>query len=90
MIEEDDGLIDFVTSFLSKSKVHGMSDYVFRTEWKINPKSIEEFVELKLIEPRIRNIFSSSKFKQLDDNDKRKQAIKIFLDTFDGKMEDRF
>ena len=90
MIEDDDGLIDFITSFLSKSKVHGMSDYVYRTEWKINLKSIEEFVNLKQIEPRIRNIFSSSKFKQLDDNDKRKQAIKIFLDTFDGKIEDRF
>lgn len=90
MIEDDDGLIDFITSFLSKSKVHGMSDYVYRTEWKINLKSIEEFVNLKQIEPRIRNIFSSSKFKQLDDNDKKKQAIKIFLDTFDGKIEDRF
>lgn len=89
-IIEEDGLIDFITSFLSKSKVHGMSDYVYRTEWKINLKSIEEFVNLKQIEPRRRNIFSSSKFKQLDDNDKRKQAIKIFLDTFDGKIEDRF
>lgn len=38
MIEADDGLIDFITSFLSKSKVHGMSDYVFKEEWKINLK----------------------------------------------------
>lgn len=87
MIGEDGGLIDFITSFLSKSKVHGMSDYVFRTEWKINPKSIEEFVKLKQIEPRIRNIFSSSGFKQLDDNDKRKLTIRTFLDTIDGKIE---
>lgn len=90
MIETDDGLIDFVTSFLSKTKSHSMSDYVFKTEWKINPKSIEEFVDLKQIEPRIRNIFFSSKFEQMEDNDKRKLAIKTFLDTIDGKIESNF
>lgn len=90
MTENDNGLIDFITSFLSKSKSHGISDYVIKINWRIPLKGVEEFVDLKQIEPRIRNIFSSSKFKQLDDNDKRKQAIKIFLDTFDGKIEDRF
>lgn len=90
MIQDDDGLINFITSFLSKTKSRCMSDYVIKINWQIPLESIKEFVDLKLIEPRIRNIFSSSKFKQLDDNDKRKQAIKIFLDTFDGKMENRF
>lgn len=83
-IKDDDGLIDFIKGFLSKSKDPE------RIRWRIYLNYIKEFVDLKQIEPRIRNIFSSSKFKQLDDNDKRKLAIKIFLDTFDGKMEDRF
>lgn len=90
MIENDDGLIDFITSFLSKSKSHGMSDYVIKINWRIPLKSIEEFVSLKQIESRIRNIFSSPKLEQMDDKDKRKLAIKTFLDTFDGKIESNF
>ncbi|MBI2471547.1 MAG: AAA family ATPase [Planctomycetes bacterium] len=90
MIQDDDGLINFITSFLSKTKSHGMSDYVIKINWQIPLESIKEFVDLKRIEPRIRNIFSSSGFKELDDNDKRKLAIKTFIDTIDGKIENNF
>jgi len=88
MIKSDDGLIDFITSFLSKFTSHGMSDYVGRIDWRIHLKSVEEFVTLKEIEPRIRKISSSSDFEQLDD--RKKLAIKTFLDTIDGKIKDRF
>ena len=90
-IETDDGLIDFITSFLSKStEIYGMSDYVIKINWRIPLKSIGEFVDLKRIEPRIRNMFASPNFEQMDDNDKRKLAIKTFLDTIDGKIESNF
>jgi len=88
MIKTDDGLIDFITSFLSKSTSHGMSDYVAKTHWRIYLKSIEEFVDLKEVEPRIRKISSSSDFKQL--NERKKLAIKTFLDTIDGKIKNTF
>ncbi|MDK2789456.1 MAG: hypothetical protein PWP07_2701 [Epulopiscium sp.] len=88
MIKNDDGLIDFITSFLSKSKSQGMSDYVAKTDWRIDLKSIEEFVDLTELEPRIRKIFSSSDFEQLDD--RKKLAIRTFLDTIDGKIKERF
>ena len=65
-----------------------MSDYVIKINWRIPLKSIEEFVSLKQIESRIRNIFSSSKFELMDD--KRKLAIKTFLDTIDGKIKSNF
>lgn len=86
MITDNDGLIDFVTSFLNKVTSSGMSDYVARISWHINLKSIAEFVDLKHIEPRIRDIFSSAEFEQLDD--KKKLAIKTFLATIDGKIKD--
>lgn len=81
-IKDDDGLIDFIKGFLNKSiSTEGI-------QWRIYLKIIEKFVDLKQIEPRIKNFFSSHKFKQLEDNDKRKLAIKAFLDTIDGKIED--
>jgi predicted KAP-like P-loop ATPase len=87
-IKNEDGLIDFITGFLSKSISHSMSDYVGKTHWKIHLKDVKEFVDLKEIEPRIRNISSSSDFEQL--NDRKKLAIRTFLDTIDGKIKDRF
>ena len=78
-IKDDDGLIDFIKGFLSKSiSTEGI-------QWRIYLKIIEQFVDLKQIEPRIRNVFSSSKFELMDD--KRKIAIKTFLDTIDEKIE---
>jgi len=88
MIKNDDGLIDFITSFLSKSKSHVISDYVAKTHWRIHLKNIEEFVDLKEVEPRIRKIFSSSDFEQFDD--RKKLAISTFLDSIDGKIKDLF
>ncbi|GAH54204.1 unnamed protein product, partial [marine sediment metagenome] len=87
-IKNDDGLIEFITGFLSKSTSHSMSDYVGKTHWRIHLKNVKEFVDLKEIEPRIRNISSSSDFKQLVD--RKKLAINTFLDTIDGKIKDTF
>lgn len=85
MIKDDDGLIDFITIFLSKSTSHGCSDYVGKIHWRIDLKEVETFLELKRVEPRARRIFSSSDYTQLDD--KKKLAIKTFLDTVDGKAK---
>jgi len=88
MIKNDDGLIEFISSFLNKSTSQGISDYVGKIHWRIDLKSVEEFVDLKEVEPRIRKIFSSSDFEQFDNT--KKLALKTFLDTIDGKIKDRF
>jgi predicted KAP-like P-loop ATPase len=88
MITDDDGLIDFITSFLSKSTSQGVSDYVGKINWRISLKSIEDFIDIKKIEPRIRKIFSSTDVSKL--GDREQLAIKAFLDTIDGKIKDRF
>jgi predicted KAP-like P-loop ATPase len=88
-IKNDDGLIDFIASFLNKHTIsHGMSDYVGKIDWRINLKNVEEFVDLKNIELRIRKILSSSDFEELDA--RKKLAIKTFLDTIDGKIKNTF
>jgi len=88
MIGNDDGLIDFIASFLSKGESRGLSDYVGRVQWRINFKLIKDFVDVKKIEPRIRKISSSTKFEELEE--KKKIAIKAFLDSYDGKIEEPF
>lgn len=89
MIQNDEGLIDFITLFLNKSTSRAIyTDYVDTIHWRINIESVEEFVDLNEVEPRIRRIFSSSDFEQLED--RKKLAIKTFLDTIDGKIKDRF
>ena len=88
MIKSDNGLIDLITSFLTKSTSHSLSDYAEKINWKINIKNIEEFVDLKEVEPRIRKISSSKDFEELDE--RKKLAIKIFLDTIDGKIKENF
>jgi len=88
MIKSDDGLIELITSFLIKSTSQSLSDYTEKIHWRINIKSIEEFVDLKEVEPRIRKISSSLDFEQLDA--RKKLAIRTFLDTIDGKIKERF
>ena len=89
MIQNDEGLIDFITLFLSKTTSRAIyTDYVDTIHWRINLESVEEFVDLNEVEPRIRRIFSSSNFEQWEDQ--KKLAIKTFLDTIDGKIKNAF
>lgn len=86
IISTDKGLIDFVTAFVSTSTSHTMGDHVSRKNLRISLKNLGDFVDVKEIEPRIRKFNKSSKFNELDI--KQQKAIGVFLDTFDGKVED--
>lgn len=93
MIQDGDGLVNFITSFLSTVKSQGVGSrvvgsYVGRINWHINLKSIGNFIDVKEIEPRIRNIVSTSQLESL--NDRQKLAVTTFLDTIDGKIKDPF
>ncbi len=84
MIKNDEGLVDFITSFLTRVSPHNSSDSQEKRHWRIDG-SIENFVDLKKLEPRIRKIFNSPDFAQLDDQ--KKLAIETFLN---GKIKDTF
>ncbi len=84
MIKNDEGLIDFITRFLTRVSPHNSSDSQEKRHWRIDG-SIENFIDLKEIEPRIRKIFTSPDFAQLDDQ--KKLAIETFLN---GKIKDTF
>ncbi|MCU7804735.1 MAG: AAA family ATPase [Candidatus Thiodiazotropha sp. (ex Lucinoma borealis)] len=86
LIGTDEGLIDFITVFAGQSTSQTMGDYVSRKNWRINLKNLGDFVSVKVIEPRMRKIHSSSGLNNLSDN--QQKAIQVFLDTFDGKVED--
>ncbi len=53
-----------------------------------NLKSIGNFINVKKIESRLRNIVSTSKFENLDEQ--QKLAVTILLDTIDGKIKDPY
>ncbi len=86
LIGTDEGLIDFVTAFASQSTSHSIGDHVSRKNWRINLKNLDDFVLVGDIESKVRKIHSSSRFNHL--SEKQQKAIKVFLDTFDGKVED--
>lgn len=88
VIQDDDGLVVFITSFLSPVTSQGVGSYVGRTNWHINLKSIGNFIDVKKIESRLRNIISTSKFENLDEQ--QKLAVTILLDTIDGKIKDPY
>jgi predicted KAP-like P-loop ATPase len=80
MIKNDEGLIDFITRFLNKTSVDNNSEKI---QWRIE-KSIEAFVNPKELEPRIRKIFNSPDFAQLEGQ--KKLAIETFLNSIDGEI----
>jgi predicted KAP-like P-loop ATPase len=88
LVANDEGLVDFVTAFESKSYISGGSHPGVLIEYHMNLALLEEFVEVKAIEPRVRALAGSPMFGALQPSSQR--AIGTFLDTFDGKRKDRW
>lgn len=84
MIKDDEGLVIFVTALESKAMVQSVSDHVGRIEYRISLKTVEDFVPVNSIEPRLRAIASAPLFDEL--TPERKRAIRTFIDTVDGKV----
>ncbi len=83
MIKNDESLIDFITSFLSKTTSYSSLDSEEKIHWRID-ESIKNFVDLKKIKSRIREIFNSPVFAQLEDQ--KKLTIETFLNAIDGEI----
>jgi len=85
MAQDDEGLLMLLAGFEGKAFVNSGSDRVSRVEYRINLKTVEEFLQLESIEPRLRAIAASDILGIV--SAERQRAIKTFLDTVDGKAE---
>jgi predicted KAP-like P-loop ATPase len=85
MAQDNEGLLMLLAGFEGKAFVSSGSDRVSRVEYRINLKTVEDFLQLDSIEPRLRAIAASENFMALAAEHQR--AVKTFLDTVDGKAE---
>lgn len=86
MIKDDEGLLMLIAGFENRAFIQGWSDHVGRVEYRISPKTVGDFVQVKSIESRLRLIVSSASFSSFPTEHQR--AAKTFLDTLDGKVRD--
>jgi predicted KAP-like P-loop ATPase len=86
VIGNDDGLLTFIAAFENKAFVQSWGDHVGRIDYRINPKTVEDFVAVESIEPRLRAIAASAVFTQL--SAEKQRSIRTFLDTIDGKKRE--
>jgi predicted KAP-like P-loop ATPase len=56
LIGSKDGAISFLTACVSRTTSQGMSDYVSKVNWRINLKTIEEFVSVEALEKTVSEI----------------------------------
>lgn len=87
-IESESGLIDFIGKFPSEVRSQGMGEYGYRTEYQVHLDSIKHFIDLDVIVQRLRGILSCDIFQNLPEEQKR--AVKLVLDTYDGKIKPKF
>ncbi len=85
LIESTEGLLVFVTAFLHQSTSHAMGDRVSRKNWRIDPKNIGDFTDTEGVIARLRDVKASVAFSELEE--RQQIAVKLCLDTVDGKVE---
>jgi len=83
---KNDGLIKLIQAFVGKSYSQGMGDYVGRVNWRINLKSVSDFITVDELSPKVRTILGSGEFQSLPADSKR--ALQTFIDTVDGKVKE--
>lgn len=83
LIESDDGLAVFVTGFMWRQSSQSMGDYVSVNTWKINIKSMKEFIAPKSIKVRAGKLIK----KKTKLTEKQLLALEIFVEEMDKKDE---
>lgn len=84
----NDGLIKLIKAFVGKSYSQGMGDYVGRVNWRIDLKSVSDFISVDELSPKVRIILGSVEYQSLAEDSKR--ALQTFIDTVDGKVKERW
>jgi predicted KAP-like P-loop ATPase len=87
-IDTDEGLLDFIERFPRQVRTQGLGDYGWTIKYEVRLDEITHFAELEKIVPRLREILLSEKFKDLSKD--QQKAVKLVLDTYDGKFKSKF
>jgi predicted KAP-like P-loop ATPase len=81
LIESKEGLLCFLTAFLQRSTSQGMEDYVLRIHWRINLKSVEDFVSAEVLARKIEQL-------PLEDLiDEQQKAVRAFQKALKRRQE---
>jgi len=87
LIENDEGLCDYLVGFLSTTYSHGLEDRVQRKNWRIRLESIKKFstINLEKLLDRCREILRQSP-EWMDD--RRRLALNIFIDEMTNPKDE--
>lgn len=87
----DKGLVEFLTGFLSKGYSHTITNRVERIQWRLDPKSLEPFINPSEIIDRCKTILNSSPNWLKDE---KKIAVETFIKWYtlrkDGKNPENY
>lgn len=83
LIESEDGLLAFLTSFLQRSTPQGAEDYVTRISWDIHLKDLENFVSAEVLENKIRTLSLENL------GEKEQRAVSAFQRAVKRRQEGR-
>jgi predicted KAP-like P-loop ATPase len=86
LVAIDAGLIRLIQAFVGKSYSHGMGDYVGRVNWRINLKSVSDFIAVDELTPKARKIIGNAEFQSL--SAEKQRALQTYIDTVDGKVKE--
>jgi predicted KAP-like P-loop ATPase len=76
----DEGLVDFLVGFLSKTYIHALGDHVSRSKWRLDPKVLGPFINPSVIIDRARQLVQNSPEWLKDD---KKIAVETFVREYD-------
>jgi predicted KAP-like P-loop ATPase len=86
LIQSPEGVRSFLTACLHRSTSQGMGDYMSLEHWRINLKSVEDFVPVDTLEKKLAVLLCKNF------NDKHEKAIKAFQKAIkrrrEGKSDD--
>lgn len=86
IIEPDEGLVDLLSGFLSKSYSQSMGDRVAKVRWRLDPKSLEPFINPSQLTERCKNLLAS-----LPEwlRDEKKIAVETFIRSSELREQGR-
>lgn len=84
LIQSREGVFSFLIACLHRSTSQGMGDYVSQEHWRINLKTIEDFVPVNILEKKM------TELSDADLSDKQKKAVKAFQKAIKRRLEGKF